>query len=189
MGIYLGANALGGGSAGGGGGILKQHVMTSSGNVDLTTLGIEDGDVIQLFIVGGGNSGGRYIAGNGANIWSGSVTVGTAGVATVTIGAGGNQTSNNSAPGGQSSITGGGIPTTTNNSPGRIPGGRQGLGTSASGGGYAGISSGFSQGGQGLQQSSTGGSGPANSGQGGGGTNGSTGGGVGGSGLLIIYYS
>ena len=176
-------------SGGSGGGILKQHVMTSSGTIDLTTLGIADGDLIQLYIVGGGSSGGRYIGGNGANIWSGSVTVGTAGVATVTIGAGGSQTNNNSAPGGQSSITGGGIPTKTNNSTGYIPGGRQGVGTGTSGAGYSGTSSGFSQGGQGQQQSSSGGSGPANSGQGGGGTNGSTGGGVGGSGILIIFYS
>jgi|TARA_R110000764_G_scaffold96267_7_gene180360 hypothetical protein len=99
----------GSGSSGGGGGILKQHRITTSGTLDLTTLGIADGDTIGLIVVGGGSMGyyaSSFVAGgSGGGVWKGSVTIGTAGTVTATIGAGG--TSNNGFP---SILSGGGLP-------------------------------------------------------------------------------
>ena len=95
---------------GGGGGILKQHTITTSGTLDLTTLGIADGNTIGLFLVGGGSGGSAYpqtsSGGQGGAIWRASVTIGIAGTITASIGAGGSDTSN----GGATTISGGGIP-------------------------------------------------------------------------------
>jgi hypothetical protein len=113
MGIYLGATELGGGGGAGGGGMLKQHIITTSGTLDLTTLGIANGATIGLFLVGGGGGGDtgptHVRAGFGGNMWLGSVVLGTAGTVTATIGAGG---AANSGAGGSTSITGGGLPAT-----------------------------------------------------------------------------
>lgn len=113
MAIYLGTSLLTGGGGGGGGGgeILKEYKFTSSGTLNLTTLGIGNGDTIYVFVVGGG-SGGQNLSnqdtgGSGGAIWRGPVTLGTAGTVTVTVGAGGAAAGSN---GGASSISGGGIP-------------------------------------------------------------------------------
>ena len=101
------------GGSGGGGGILKQHRITTSGTLDLTTLGIADGDTIGLTVVGGGSmayyASSTAVGGSGGGVWKGSVTIGTAGTVTATIGAGG--TSNNGFP---SILSGGGLPITIN---------------------------------------------------------------------------
>ena len=170
------------GGGGGGAGVLKQQVFTTSGTVDLTSLGIEDGDVIQLFLVGGGSSGAYLTGGQGSDIWNGSITVGTAGTATVTIGAGGQY----NAAGGSTSITGGGIPTKSQSSPGHIPGGRPGINNNTQV--QTSTNAGFGQGGQGYTGSS-GANAPANTGNGGAGGGGASTGGFGGSGIAIIYYS
>ena len=97
------------GAGGGGGGIPKEHRITTSGTLDLTTLGIADGDTIGLIVVGGGSMGyyaSSFVAGgSGGGVWKGSVTIGTAGTVNATIGAGG--TSNNGFP---SILSGGGLP-------------------------------------------------------------------------------
>jgi hypothetical protein len=102
------------GAGGGGGGVLKQHRITTSGTLDLTTLGIADGDTIGLMVVGSG-SGGYYNAprqygGSGGGVWKGSVTIGTAGTVTATIPAGGLSNGNGSA----AVLSGGGLPFTIN---------------------------------------------------------------------------
>lgn len=102
------------GGGGGGGGILKQHRITTSGTLDLTTLGIADGDTIGLMVVGSG-SGGYYqstreYGGSGGGVWKGSVTIGTAGTVTATIPAGGLSNGNGSA----AVLSGGGLPFTIN---------------------------------------------------------------------------
>jgi len=94
---------------GGGGSILKEYNFTTSSTLNLTTLGIANGDTIYVFLVGGG-SGGRetgstFEGGSGGAIWRGPVTLGTAGTVTVAVGAGGLYSSN----GGATTITGGGI--------------------------------------------------------------------------------
>ena len=172
-------------SGGGGGGILKQHIITTSGTIDLTTLGIADGDLIHLFLVGGGTSGGTTEGGPGGNIWSGSVTIGTAGTATATIGAGGLRGGFNPAPGGATSISGGGITSINSNSTGKIPRGES-ADANSSGGNPSGTNAGFGQGGTALNTQKHG---QANSGNGGGGGSYSGDGGNGGSGIIIIYYS
>lgn len=93
---------------GGGGGILKQHRITTSGTLDLTTLGIADGDAIGLMVVGAGSGGysssGTNRGGSGGGVWKGTVTIGTAGTVTATIPAGG---TGNGAP---AVLSGGGLP-------------------------------------------------------------------------------
>lgn len=111
MAIYLGTSLLTGGGGGGGGGeILKEYKFTSSGTLNLTTLGIANGDTIYIFLVGGGSGGfesssSYFRGGSGGAIWRGPVTLGTAGTVTVAVGAGGLYYSN----GGATTITGGGI--------------------------------------------------------------------------------
>ena len=99
-----------GGGSGGGGGILKQHRITTSGTLDLTTLGIADGDTIGLMVVGSGSGGYTYSStnrgGSGGGVWKGTVTIGTAGTVTATIPAGGNGNANGAA----AVLSGGGLP-------------------------------------------------------------------------------
>ena len=49
----------GGGGGGGGGGILKQEIVTSSGSLDFTSLGIADGALVLIYLVGGGGGSAR----------------------------------------------------------------------------------------------------------------------------------
>ena len=108
-----------GATSGGGGasGILKQHRIITSGTLDLTTLGIADGDTIGLMVVGGGSMGlysnSAHIGGSGGGVWKGSVTIGTAGTVTATIGAGGTSVVPNQN-GSPSILSGGGLPITIN---------------------------------------------------------------------------
>ena len=115
-------------ASGGGGGIPKEHKITTSGTLDLTTLGITDGATIHLFLVGGGRSGSAAsssLGGWGGPVYSSSITLGTAGTVTAIIGGASTATS----------ISGGGITGTittgtsssngslTGSSPGTLPGG------------------------------------------------------------------
>ena len=178
---YFPASTSGGGS---GGGILKQHIITSSGTIDLTTLGIADGDLIQVFLVGGGEGAGNAKAGRGGNVLIRSTTIGTAGTATVTIGAGGLAVGFNPNPGGATTISGGGLsPSLSSNSTGTTPGGA--LGTYGTAGATSGNNAGFGQGGGGGSSDD----GPINSGNGGNAIGSNGGGGDGGSGIAIIFYS
>ena len=181
-------------AGGGGGGILKQHIFTASGTFDLTTLGIDDGDTIGLFLVGAGSGGdSNQEPGSGGNIWSGSVTLGTAGTVTVTIGNGGSAGGNQR--GGETKIENGGIPTAIftgysainrvdplPGSPGWVPGGYGGSGgqTYRSAGGV----NGFGMSGNGDFGVSTT---PPNIGIGGNAGSGAQA--AGGSGIIILYYS
>ena len=181
--FFPASGASSGGS--GGNGLLKQQVITTSGTVDLVSLGIADGALIQLFLVGGGQGGGYRTGGRGGKILSEAVTVGTAGTATITIGAGG---AVNLVAGGATTITGGGISTKSSNS-GYILGGVGGAQFSSDEGNQGPTIAGFSQGGTSYSSNLT----PiANNGQGGGGgySSGAFGNsGLGGSGIAIIYYS
>ena len=181
---YFPASTSGGGS--GGGGVLKHQIFTTSGTFDLTSVGIADGALIQLFLVGGGNKGDSGTSdpegGTGGKIWNYSTTIGTAGTVTVTIGAGGAGFS----AAGQTTITGGGITGTISTADtGAIPGG---LGARAEGftqsgpKSIGGFNAGFSRGGQ-IMGPTPGG---ANTGDGGGADSSS---GAGGSGIAIIFYS
>ena len=182
--------------SGGGGGILKQHIFTASGTFDLTTLGIADGDTIGLFLVGGGSGGdSNQEAGSGGNVWSGSVTLGTAGTVTVTIGNGGS--AGGSQRGGETKIENGGIPTAIftgysainrvdplPGSPGWVPGGYGGSSGSAITYRSSGGVNGFGMSGSGDFGASTT---PPNIGRGG--NSGSGNQAAGGSGIIILYYS
>jgi len=182
---YFPASTSGGGS--GGGGILKHQIFTTSGTFDLTSIGIADGALIQLFLVGGGSAGSSGTSsptgGTGGKIWNYSTTIGTAGTVTVTIGAGGSSVF---APGGQTTITGGGITGTISTADtGAIPGGLGARADSFTQSGpksIGGFNAGFSRGGP-VTNSIAGG---ANTGDGGGATSSI---GAGGSGIAIIFYS
>ena len=106
-----------GATSGGGGasGILKQHRITTSGTLDLTTLGIADGDTIGLLVVGSGSGGtdstSEEEGGCGGGVWRGSVTIGTAGTVSATIPAGG---ATLGANGSAAILSGGGLPFTIN---------------------------------------------------------------------------
>ena len=205
MAIYLGNTLLTSSSSGGGGGgvagIPKQYIFTTSGSLDLTTLGIADGDAIGLFMVGGGGGAdARQSPGWGGNVWSGSVTLGTAGTVSVTIGAGG--AGGSGGRGGSTSITGGGITGTistgtsnkessnvagTPGSPGYVWGGAPAGSSSDSGYGQTGIH-GFAGGGSFMPSGDpliT--SVPANTGRGGDADESSLEV-TGASGILILYY-
>ena len=181
---YFPASASGGGS--GGGGILKHQIFTTSGTFDLTSVGIADGALIQLFLVAGGAAGiantTQPKGGAGGKIWNYSTTIGTAGTVTVTIGAGGTNVSGE----GQTTITGGGITGTISTADtGAIPGGKGAIGRSFNITGpsaIGGFNAGFSRGGICTDAQPVG----ANTGDGGGATGSS---GSGGSGIAIIFYS
>ena len=204
-GIYLGTTLLTGAGGGGGGsaGITKQHaIYASTSTFNLTSLGIATGDTVHLFMVAGGQKGGGTgnlsSGGFGGNVYSQSIVLGTAGVITATIGAGGNnsfQWAANSL-GGATTISGGGFGGTTittgtgagNYLPltgatvGTITGGRPGV-LSSYNAGYAatsGLQPGYSLGGASQNNLATGTT--ANTGDGGNAS------GNGGSGIIIIYY-
>jgi len=190
---------------GGGGGILKQHRITTSGTLDLTTLGIADGDTIGLMVVGAGRGGysssGTNRGGSGGGVWKGTVTIGTAGTVTATIPAGG---TGNGAP---AVLSGGGLPFNINTgiaysdgisysqpdvTPGTVWNGMGGYYNSsqdvsnAPGSGIDGYGIGGSAN-PGYQVSAYYGTAYANSGRGG--MNSSTADGSGASGVIIIFYS
>ena len=173
-----------GATSGGGGasGILKQHVITTSGTIDLTTLGIASGDLIGLFLVGGGYLGTRYNGGQGGYIWRGSREVVTVGTATVTIGAG---AASQFVTAGQTTISGGGITSTGSTASGYTLGGQGGQGGGSTYGFSNGNNAGFSQGGRSNSQAS----GAGNTGTGGGGSTFASTYSSGGSGICIIYYT
>ena len=189
-------------ASGGGGGIVKQEIITSSGTLDLTSLGIADGDLIQLFLVGGGGGGARYQGGFGGNILSISQTLGTAGTVTVVIGAGGAAGTGNITNGGDTTITGGGLTgtlkaqggikpnqyTTPTSTAGYMQGGLFSYSDDSIG--IGGTNAGYGQGGL-AGASSVAFVGNANTGNGGGGgtTTSASSNRAGGSGLVIIYYT
>ena len=173
------------GAGGGGGGVLKQHRITTSGTLDLTTLGITDGATIHLFLVGGGNSGNSgssSTGGWGGPVYSSSITLGTAGTITATIG--GESTATSISGGGiTGTITTGTAPygSLSGSSPGTLPGGSPGnvsaysAGRSNSGGMGYGYSNGSVPSVNKVPQPNTGDGGNSNQ--------------TGGSGVIIIFYS
>ena len=116
MGIYLGANALGGG----GGGVLNEQTFITSGSFDPAAAGLGVGDKIIIFACGGGGGGvGAFPlasyeyqrGGAGGLVKQITVTLTDTSAISVGIGAGGtlNNAPYNAGNGGTTTVSGSGV--------------------------------------------------------------------------------